>query len=140
MFLLAKYLLISTCLIAVASWGSNYTLGVRRMREFNSISHSLSARELLDNHMQFWREGNENLLKLTMHPSRRCGIWALDVKHLEILSVIEKGYDEIARAYMRDQDFFEATTFIVIYDISFRRERWHSNGIHEVFSCSCQRI
>ena len=105
--------------------------GRREARQFNSIANSLTAREMLDRNLQYRRDGNARLLRLTMHSSRRNA--TLDLNNLvrfDVLSIEEEWTDELAQDWQSTNNFYATTSFVVKYDIEFREERRQLNGIY----------
>jgi hypothetical protein len=129
--------LVFVCLsiiFALASCERSTSERGEEMQEFNAIASSLTAREMLDRHFQYKIGSNSPLLNLTTHESQRNGVWNLrNLKRLDILSIEEKWVDESQQDFYSDRNFFAATSFIVEYEVEYKREKQQNNGRYTDF-------
>lgn len=97
---------------------------------YNTKTISLTALEVLEHHIQFQNDKKDYLLDLTLSDNQKNVDFKLyNIEFIEIISIEEKGYDEIARDYVHDNISGEITSFDVKLNVRYIREEEDRSGI-----------
>ncbi len=108
----------------------SYHIKKTSIDDYNSVANQLTAQEVLIKHFQFQNEKKDYLLDLTLSDNQKDVDFKLhNIDYIEIISIEEKGYDDIARDYVPDNFTGKITSFLVKFDVRYISEGQDSNGV-----------